>query len=115
MSMCYYMLRTRGFYDSSRLVRCHPGRTHVVLLLIALLAALTLQGAGLLQGALSAGKAKGAADALVQAVRYARQRAITDAQDYCVAFRITGGVGQYEIYTGARSGTSCAAPAWKAP
>jgi|SoiMethySBSTD1v2_1073268.scaffolds.fasta_scaffold534557_3 prepilin-type N-terminal cleavage/methylation domain-containing protein len=88
----------------------------VVLVLLAFLAALTLQGAGLLQSALSGGKAKGAADNLVQAVRYARQRAITDAQDYCVAFRITGGgVGQYQIYTGARAGTTCTGTSVEGP
>lgn len=82
----------------------------VVLVLLAFLAALTLQGAGLLQHALDAGRAKGASDSVVQAIRYARQRAITDAQDYCLAFRVVGGVGQYQLYTGARSGTSCAGP-----
>jgi hypothetical protein len=37
-----------------------------------------------------AGRAKGAADEIAQAIRYARQRAIADAQDYCIAFRIVG-------------------------
>jgi Tfp pilus assembly protein FimT len=87
----------------------------ILLIILGFLAALTLQGAGLLQSALSAGKAKGAADTLVQAVRYARQRAITDAQDYCVAFRIAGGVGQYEIYTGARSGNTCTGASVEGP
>jgi len=82
-----------------------------LLMILGILVALTLQGAGLLQQALDAGKAKGAADIVVQAIRYARQRAITDAQDYCVAFSIAGGgVGQYQLYTGARSGTSCTGP-----
>ena len=87
----------------------------VVLVLLAIVAGVTLQGAGLLQGALGAGRAKGAADDIVQAVRYARQRAITDAQDYCIAFRIVGSVGQYEVYTGARSGTTCAGPSVEGP
>jgi prepilin-type N-terminal cleavage/methylation domain-containing protein len=87
----------------------------VVLLLLAILAGVTLQAAGLLQGALGAGKAKGAADQIAQAIRYARQRAITHAQDYCIALRMTGGVGQYEIYTGARAGTSCAGPSVEGP
>lgn len=88
----------------------------VVLVILAIVAGLTLQGAGLLQGALGAGRAKGAADNIAQAIRYTRQRAITDAQDYCVAFRVTGGgVGEYEIYTGARSGTSCSGPSVEGP
>jgi prepilin-type N-terminal cleavage/methylation domain-containing protein len=87
----------------------------VVLLLIAILAGLTLQAAGLLQGALGAAKAKTGADEIAQAIRYARQRAITNAQDYCIALRMTGGVGQYEIYSGARTGTSCAGTSVEGP
>jgi prepilin-type N-terminal cleavage/methylation domain-containing protein len=87
----------------------------VVLVLLGIVAGITLQGAGLLQGALGSGRAKGAADNIAQAIRYTRQRAITDAQDYCVAFRITGGIGQYEIYTGARSGTSCSGTSVEGP
>jgi len=88
----------------------------VVLVLLGIVAGITLQGAGLLQGALGAGRAKGAADNIAEAIRYTRQRAITDAQDYCVAFRITGGgVGQYEIYTGARSGTTCSGTSVEGP
>jgi prepilin-type N-terminal cleavage/methylation domain-containing protein len=88
----------------------------VVLVLLGIVAGITLQAAGLLQGALGAGRAKGAADNIAQAIRYTRQRAITDAQDYCVAFRVTGGgVGQYEIYTGARAGTSCSGSSVEGP
>ncbi len=87
----------------------------VALVLLAIVAAITLQAAGLLQGALGAGRAKGAADNIAQAIRHTRQRAITDAQDYCVALRITGGVGQYEIYTGARSGTTCSGTSVEGP
>src|SRR5262245_21896030 len=87
----------------------------VVLVLVTIVAGIAPQGAGLVQGALGAGRAKGAADDIVQAVRYARQRAITDAQDYCIALRIVGGVGQYELYTGARSGTACAGTSVEGP
>jgi Tfp pilus assembly protein FimT len=87
----------------------------VILAIVTITMGLTLQGAGLLQGALGAGRAKGAADDIAQAIRYARQRAITDAQDYCIALRIAGGVGQYEIYTGARSGTTCSGTSVEGP
>jgi Tfp pilus assembly protein FimT len=79
----------------------------VLLALIAILAGLSMQGAGLLQTALNANRTKGASDQLVAAIRYTRQRAISDAQDYCIATRTSDGVGQFQVYTGGRSGTSC--------
>ena len=87
----------------------------VVLMLMAILAGLSLQGAGLLQAALNAGRTKGASDQLVTGIRYTRQRAISDAQDYCIATRTSGGVGQYQIYTGGRSGTSCSGTSVEGP
>src|SRR5262245_26000818 len=79
----------------------------VVLVVLAVLASITLQAAGTLQSALRAGRTKGASDEVATAVRRARQRAISEAEDHCIAFRVVGGTGQYEIYTGARSGTTC--------
>jgi Tfp pilus assembly protein FimT len=87
----------------------------VILIVIAILMGLTLQAAGLLQSALRAGRTKGAGDEVATALRHTRQRAITDAQDYCIALRVQGGQGQYEIYTGARSGTSCTGTSVEAP
>ena len=87
----------------------------VVLVVLAILIGLTLQAAGLLQGALRAGRTKGAGDEVAQAIRHARQRAISDAQDHCIAFRVAGGRGQYEIYSGARSGTTCTGTSVEAP
>jgi Tfp pilus assembly protein FimT len=84
----------------------------VILVILTICAGITMQGAGLLQGALGAGRAKGAADVISQAVRSARQRAITDSQDYCVAVRAAG---QYQIYTGARSGTTCTGTSVEGP
>ena len=87
----------------------------VILMILSILGGLTLQAAGMLQAALRAGRTKGAADELATAIRHTRQRAITDAQDYCVALRVSGGQGQYEIYTGARSGTSCSGTSVEGP
>ena len=55
----------------------------VVLVLLTIVAGITLQGAGLLQGALGSGRAKGAGDDIVQAVRYARQRFHAYAGNLC--------------------------------
>lgn len=87
----------------------------VIMVILAILAGLTLQAAGMLQSALRAGRTKGAGDEVATAVRHTRQRAITDAQDYCIALRVLGGQGQYEIYTGARSGTLCSGTSVEAP
>jgi prepilin-type N-terminal cleavage/methylation domain-containing protein len=87
----------------------------VVMVILAILAGLTLQAASVLQSALRAGRTKGAADEIVTAIRHTRQRAITDAQDYCIALRTPGGEGQYEIHTGARSGTSCSGTSVEGP
>jgi prepilin-type N-terminal cleavage/methylation domain-containing protein len=87
----------------------------VVLVVLAILAGITLQAAGTLQSALRAGRTKGAADEVASAIRHTRQRAISEAQDYCIALRVTDGAGQYEIYTGARAGTSCSGPSVEGP
>ena len=87
----------------------------VVLMVLAILAGLSLQGAGLLQAAINAGRTKGASDQLVTAIRYTRQRAISDAQDHCIATRTSGGVGQFEIYTGGRTATSCSGTSVEGP
>jgi prepilin-type N-terminal cleavage/methylation domain-containing protein len=87
----------------------------VVLVVLAILAALTLQATGLLQSALRAGRTKGASDEVATAIRHTRQRAISDARDYCIAFREVGGAGQYEIYTGARAGTTCTGTSVEGP
>ena len=87
----------------------------VVLVVLAILGAITLQAAGLLQSALRAGRTKGASDEVATAIRHTRQRAISDAQDYCIAFSDVGGVGQYQIYTGARAGTTCAGTSVEGP
>ncbi len=87
----------------------------VILVVLAILAAIALQSAGVLQSALRAGRTKGASDEVATAIRHSRQRAISDAQDYCVAFRLVGGVGEYQIHTGARAGTSCVGPSVEGP
>ena len=87
----------------------------VVLTVLVILAGLSLQAAGLLQSALRAGRTKGASDELASTIRSVRQRAISQAQDYCVAFRNVGGVCEYEVYTGARSGTTCAGTSVEGP
>jgi prepilin-type N-terminal cleavage/methylation domain-containing protein len=61
-------------------------------------------------------QAKGASDEVVSAIRYTRQRAISEAQDYCIATRTTGGVGQYQIYLGGQTGgTSCTGSSVEGP
>ena len=87
----------------------------VALVVMAIIASIALQAAGLLQSALRAGRTKGASDEVATSIRHTRQRAISDAQDYCIAFRDLSGTGQYEIYTGARSGTSCAGTSVEGP
>lgn len=87
----------------------------VTLVLLAILGGLSLQGAGLLQAAIDAGRAKGASDELATAIRHTRQRAISGAEDYCVATRTVSGVGQYQVYTGARSGTTCTGTSVEGP
>lgn len=87
----------------------------VVLVILAILSGMTLQAAGLLQSAVRAGRTKGAADEVATAIRHTRQRAITDAQDYCIALSTPGAEGRYEIYTGARSGTSCTGTSVEGP
>ena len=87
----------------------------VTLVLIAILGGLSLQGAGLLQAAIDAGRAKGASDELATAIRHTRQRAISSAQDHCIATRTVSGVGQYQVYTGARSGTTCTGTSIEGP
>ena len=60
--------------------------------------------------------AKGASDEVVSAIRYTRQRAISEARDYCIATRTTGGVGQYQIYLGGQTGgTSCTGSSVEGP
>ena len=60
-------------------------------------------------------RAKGGSDEVVSAIRYTRQRAISEAQDYCLATSTTGGVGRYQIYLGARSGTTCTGSSVEGP
>jgi Tfp pilus assembly protein FimT len=60
-------------------------------------------------------KAKGGSDEVISAIRYTRQRAISESQDYCIATSTTGGVGRYQIYLGARSGTSCTGSSVEGP
>jgi type II secretory pathway pseudopilin PulG len=87
--------------------RSETGRTLVeivvILVVVALLAAVTGQAASQLHGALTAGRAKGASDQLASAIRTARQRAITTSTTHCIG--ISG--PSYEMVVGTRSGTSC--------
>jgi Tfp pilus assembly protein FimT len=87
----------------------------VILVVLAILAGMALQGAGALQSALRAGRVKGASDEVATAIRHTRQRAISEAQDHCVAFREVSGLGQYQVYTGARSGTTCTGTSVEGP
>ncbi len=86
-----------------------------VLLITAVLAAMALPAAGLLQSALRAARTKGASDELVAAIRNTRQQAISQAEDRCIALRNLSGIAQYEIYTGTRSGTTCAGTSIEGP
>src|SRR5262245_63624034 len=88
----------------------------VVLVIIGILAIIAVLSVGALNLALLAGQAKGASDQVVSAIRYTRQRAISEAQDYCIATRTAGGVGQYQIYTGGQTGgTSCTGASVEGP
>lgn len=88
----------------------------ILLGITAILAAMGAATIGALNSALLAGGTKGASDQVVSAIRYTRQRAISEARDYCIATRTTGGVGQYQIYTGGQSGgTSCTGPSVEGP
>jgi prepilin-type N-terminal cleavage/methylation domain-containing protein len=88
----------------------------IVLGIIAILAGIGLAALSAMDSALLAGGTKGASDQVVSAIRYTRQRAISDAQDYCIATRTTGSVGQYQIYTGGQSGgTACTGTSVEGP
>ena len=84
----------------------------VVLALLVILAFASVAALGNVQ---IVSQAKGASDELVSAIRYTRQRAISEAQDYCIGTSTTGGVGRYQIYLGARSGTSCTGSSVEGP
>jgi len=84
----------------------------VVLALLFILAFLAMAALGNVQVVSSA---KGGSDEVVSAIRYTRQRAISEAQDYCIATSTTGGVGRYQVYLGARSGTSCTGTSVEGP
>jgi prepilin-type N-terminal cleavage/methylation domain-containing protein len=85
----------------------------VVLALLCILGLASIAALGNVQ---VVSQAKGASDQLVSAIRYTRQRAISEAQDYCIATRTTGGVGQYQIYLGLQSGgTSCTGSSVEGP
>jgi Tfp pilus assembly protein FimT len=79
----------------------------LVLIIMGMVAALALPAAGTLQQLLRAARTKGAGDELMAAIRHTRQRAISDAQDHCIALRNVSGLGEYQVYTGTRSGTTC--------
>jgi prepilin-type N-terminal cleavage/methylation domain-containing protein len=88
----------------------------IVLGIVAILGAIGITALNALDSALLAGGTKGASDQVVTAIRYTRQRAISEAQDYCIALRTAGGVGQYQIYTGGQSGgTTCTGPSVEGP
>jgi prepilin-type N-terminal cleavage/methylation domain-containing protein len=85
----------------------------VVLALLVILALAAMVAVGNVQ---LITEAKGASDQVVSAIRYTRQRAISEALDHCIATRTTGGVGQYQIYTGGQSGgTSCTGTSVEGP
>jgi Tfp pilus assembly protein FimT len=85
----------------------------VVLALLVILAFASVAALGNVQ---IVSQAKGASDEVVSAIRYTRQRAISEAQDYCIATRTAGGVGQYQIYLGGQSGgTSCTGSSVEGP
>jgi prepilin-type N-terminal cleavage/methylation domain-containing protein len=87
----------------------------VTLVVGAILVGVSLQAGGLVQSVVRAARTKAVSDEVVSVIRYVRQRAISEAQDYCVALRNAGGAGQYQIYTGARSGTSCSGTSVEGP
>src|SRR5215813_8115771 len=87
----------------------------LVLVIMAMVAALALPAAGTLQQLLRAARTKGAGDELMAAIRHTRQRAISDAQDHCIALRNVSGLAEYEIYTGTRAGTTCAGSSVEGP
>src|SRR5215470_19540060 len=86
-----------------------------LMVVLALLAILGVASYTALGNVLVVSQAKGASDQVVSALRYTRQRAISDAQDYCVATRTAGGVGQYEIYLGGQSGGACTGSSVEGP
>src|SRR5215470_3226288 len=87
-----------------------------LMVVLALLAILGVASYTALGNVLVVSQAKGASDEVVSALRYTRQRAISEAQDYCIATRTAGGVGQYEIYLGGQSGgTSCTGSSVEGP
>jgi prepilin-type N-terminal cleavage/methylation domain-containing protein len=98
---------------------CQCGLTMVevllVVMILGLVAAIAIPAVGTLQAALRAAQVKSASDELMAALRHTRQRAISDARDHCIALRNVGGVAQYEIYTGTRSGTTCAGSSVEGP
>jgi prepilin-type N-terminal cleavage/methylation domain-containing protein len=79
----------------------------VTLAIIGALAAVATMAPSLLRGGLLGGRVKGASDELAAAIRYARQLAITEAQDHCIGMGVVSGVAQYQLFLGGRSGTSC--------
>ena len=87
----------------------------VILGITAIIAGIGAAAIGALNTALLAGGTKGASDQVVSAIRYTRQRAISEARDYCIATRTAGGVGQYQIYTGGQAGGTCTGPSVEGP
>jgi len=87
-----------------------------LVVVLALLFILGLASIAALGNVQVVSQVKGASDEVVSAIRYTRQRAISEAQDYCIATRTTGGVGQYQIYLGGQSGgTSCTGSSVEGP
>ena len=87
-----------------------------LVVVLALLCILGLASMAALDNVQVVSQAKGASDEVVSAIRYTRQRAISAAQDYCIATRTTGGLGQYQIYLGGQSGgTSCTGSSVEGP
>ena len=86
-----------------------------LVVVLALLFILGLASMAALGSVRVVSQAKGGSDEVVSAIRYTRQRAISEAQDYCIATSTTGGVGRYQIYLGARSGTSCTGTSVEGP
>jgi Tfp pilus assembly protein FimT len=102
------------------MVRNESGLTFVelvvLLALMSIVLAIGVVAVDSLGSALLAGRTKGASDQIVTAIRYTRQRAISEARDYCIATRTTSGVGQYQIYTGGQSGgTACTGTSVEGP
>jgi Tfp pilus assembly protein FimT len=104
---------------ASTMLRSQSGLTHIevviVVVMLVILAGITVSAANLLNSALVAGRAKGASDQLASAIRYTRQRAISEARDYCIATRTAGGAGEYQVYTGGRTGTTCTGSSVEGP